>query len=286
MSYWPILCWLCLCACAAPSARPTDPAPLRVVSYNLRFDNPDDGPNRWSARRAQVAGLLEYHAADLIGTQEALHHQLTELEGLLDGFGWLGVGRDDGQQAGEHSAIFFRRSRLEVLEEGTFWLSPTPESPSLGWDAAIVRVCTWAQLRDRATGQTFYHFNAHFDHVGQQARTESARLIRTRVQQIAGTQPVLITGDWNAEPGAEPYRTMVADSVFRDAYHHANAGHYGAEGTFNAFRFDQPPSRRIDYVFVSHHWKVRSHAILTDSYDQKYPSDHLPVVAEVVLALP
>ena len=161
--------------------------PLRVISYNVRFNNPGDGINAWPERRDRVAALLRFHEADLIGVQEALAGQLDDLDAALPGHAWLGVGRDDGATTGEYTAIFYRTDRLELLDEGTFWLSPTPSVPgSVGWDAAITRIATWARFRDLRTGTAFVHLNTHFDHVGAEARTESARLI---VDWLGGVDP-------------------------------------------------------------------------------------------------
>jgi endonuclease/exonuclease/phosphatase family metal-dependent hydrolase len=259
--------------------------PLRVMTFNLRLDLASDGPNAWPHRRDWVASLIRFHAPDAVGVQEALAHMLTELDARLPGFARIGVGRADGRAGGEFSAILYRTDRLELLDQGTFWLSPTPEVPgSKGWDAAIERVATWGRFRDRRTGCTYVHLNTHFDHIGEQARQESARLIRRRLASLANDLPMIVTGDLNADPQSAPYRIFTRDTIqagsapLRDAFHLSSAGHYGPTSTWTAFKAIEP-GRRIDYVLVSTGIPVLTHGILPDSWDGRFPSDHLPVVA-------
>ncbi|HEX6060092.1 MAG TPA: endonuclease/exonuclease/phosphatase family protein [Gemmatimonadaceae bacterium] len=273
---------------ATPAAAPAASAPpLRIMSFNLRFDTPSDGVNAWPNRRDRVAGLVRHHAPDAIGVQEALVHMLDELETRVPGFARIGVGRADGRDAGELSAILYRTARLELLDGGTFWLSPTPEVPgSKGWDTAIERIATWGRFRDRLTGCRYLHLNTHFDHIGEEARRESARLIRSRLASIAGALPVVVTGDLNANPESVPYRILTRDTLpgaiapLRDAFVASRDGHYGPTSTWNAFTAIEP-ERRIDYVLVSSDLLVLGHAILPDAWDGRFPSDHLPVVADI-----
>lgn len=278
-------------AAAVASPVPAAPAPLRVMSFNLRYDTPSDGANAWPYRRDRVAALLRFHGADVVGVQEALAPMLADLDARLPGFARVGVGRADGRAGGEFSAILYRTDRLALLDSGTFWLSPTPEAAgSKGWDAAIERVATWARLRDRATGCAFLHLNTHFDHVGERARQESARLIRRRLATLsnagAGALPVVVTGDLNADPESAAYRALTRDAVadavppLVDAFAASRTGHYGPNSTWTAFRAIEP-GRRIDYVLVSARVPVWAHGVLTDAWDGRYPSDHLPVVAAV-----
>lgn len=272
---------------SAHSAGRTTATPLRVMTFNIRYDTPNDGPNAWPHRRDWVASLIRFHEADALGVQEALVHMLRELDARLPGFARVGVGRADGREGGEFSAIFYRTDRLELLDNGTFWLSPTPEMPgSKGWDTAIERVATWARFRDRATGCELVHLNTHFDHIGEQARQESARLIRRRLATLANDLPVIVTGDLNADPTSAPYRILTRDTIgaalppLRDAFSSSRAGHYGPTSTWTAFRAIAP-ARRIDYVLVSDDVTVLTHGILPDSWDGRFPSDHLPVLASV-----
>jgi len=284
-----------LCLAAASGCRSAAPAstvpsrstaPLRVMTFNLRYNNPADGVNAWPNRRDWVASLIRWHAPDALGVQEALAPMLADLDTRLPGFARVGVGRRDGATHCEYSAILYRTDRLELLGTGTFWLSPTPEAPgSKGWDAAIERVATWARFRDRRSGCAFVHVNTHFDHIGEQARQESARLIRHRLDSLAGGLPVVVTGDLNSVPSSGAYRTFTRDTVdarppLLDAFETSRDGHYGPTSTWTEFRAIEP-GRRIDYVLVSRDVPVLAHAILPDAWDGRFPSDHLPVLAVV-----
>lgn len=276
---------------ASVSSRATA-APLRVMSFNIRYDNPDDGPNAWPHRRDRVAGLIRFHEADVVGVQEAEAHQLAELDARLPGFARTGVGRADGRAAGEFSAILYRADRLALLDSGTFWLSGTPEVPgSKGWDTAIERIATWGRFEDRRTGCRHLHLNTHFDHVGERARQESARLIRRRLASLAAGLPVVVTGDLNALPGSAPYDILTREEMpgaappLVDAFHATRAPHYGPTATWTEFRAIEP-GRRIDYVMVSPGVAVLSHAILPDYWEGRFPSDHLPVIASLAIGCP
>jgi endonuclease/exonuclease/phosphatase family metal-dependent hydrolase len=256
-------------------------ADLNVASYNLRFDNPQDGKNVWPARRDAMRALVRYHGFDLWGTQEGLENQLADLDALNE-YARVGVGRDDGKQAGEHSAIFYRRERFVLEDHGDFWLSATPDKPSMGWDARCCkRLVTWARLRDKPSGQVFVVLNAHFDHEGVVARRESARLLVERGRALAGALPLIVLGDFNSTPDSEVYATISA--ALRDARAISQTPAYGPLQTFNDFNTSKPPEERIDYIFLSPQWQVLRYAVLTDSIDARYPSDHFPVVARVRL---
>jgi endonuclease/exonuclease/phosphatase family metal-dependent hydrolase len=186
-------------------------APFRAMTFNIRFDNPADGEDAWPHRRAKVASMVRFHRADVVGVQEALLRQVEDLQSALPDFAWLGVSRSPGRED-ERCAIFFRRERFDLLEQGTFWLSETPAEPgSRSWDAALPRIVTWAKLGDRQAGATFHLFNTHFDHLGETARRESARLVLRKVVEIAGRDsPFVVTGDLNATPESEPYRVLTS----------------------------------------------------------------------------
>jgi endonuclease/exonuclease/phosphatase family metal-dependent hydrolase len=273
---------------AGRTAASASATPLRVMSFNLRYDNPRDGVNAWPNRRDWVAKLIQFHGADVVGVQEALAPMLSDLDARLTGFARVGVGRADGRSKGEFSAILYRTARLALLDSGTFWLSPTPEvAGSKGWDAAIERVATWARFRDRLTGCSHLQINTHFDHMGEQARQESARLIRRRLPALAAGLPVVMTGDLNADPTSASYRILTTDQVpdagapLADGFTVSRTGHYGPTSSWTAFRAIEP-GRRIDYVLVSAPVSVLSHGILPDSWDGRFPSDHLPVLASLV----
>ncbi|MCW5923847.1 MAG: endonuclease/exonuclease/phosphatase family protein [Saprospiraceae bacterium] len=254
---------------------------LAVLTYNIRFDNPQDGADAWPLRRDFLAGQLRFHAPDIFGIQEGLHRQLEYLSGQLPAYSRVGVGRDDGREGGEYSALYFLTRRFGLLDSGTFWLSETPDSVSKGWDAALPRICTFARLHDSLSGKNLWVFNTHFDHIGQEARRRSAELILSEIakKNILG-EPVVLMGDFNVEPHEAPVAVLL--QKFRDARAATQEPPFGPDGTFNAFNFHDPVRRRIDYVFVSEHWAVRQYAVLSDSRNCHYPSDHLPVLARLM----
>jgi len=258
---------------------PAPAAPMNVASFNLRYDNPKDGLNAWPARKEMVKSLIRYHEFDIVGTQEGLAGQVADLA-AMDEYDHVGVGRDDGKQAGEHSAIFFRKSRFELLGKGDFWLSETPDRPSLGWDATCCnRIVSWARLRERADGRVFYVFSAHFDHEGQVARRASSELLLRKIAEISRGAPAICVGDFNSTPDTPQIQAMARS--MRDAYQVSLAPPYGPVGTYNGFRLDAPMQDRIDYVFVDGHFDVLRYAALSDSLGGRIPSDHHPVVARV-----
>ena len=252
----------------------------RLATFNIRWDNPNDVGNLWKDRASQVMQLIQFHQIGIVGTQEVLAHQLNELnEGL--GFASIGVGRDDGKAKGEFSPIHYDPSRYQVEESGTFWLSPTPDQPSKGWDAALNRVCTWGKFVS-AEGERFYVFNVHYDHIGQQAREESSKLVQTKIQELNRENlPVVWMGDFNVTPDNLAYQVILAQESWKDARLISKLPSYGPKGTFTAFEWDRMPDGIIDHVFVQGKIEVLRHGILTDNYGKKYPSDHFPVLAEI-----
>ena len=255
--------------------------PITVASYNLRYNTEGDGVNAWPNRKENVKALIRFHDFDLIGTQEGLRGQLDDIAELAE-YAFLGAGRDDGKSAGEHSAIFYRKSRFSVLDSGNFWLSETPDTPGKGWDATCCnRICSWAKFADQTTGKSVYFFNVHFDHQGVVARRESGKLMVEKVKKIAGDAPAILTGDFNSTPDTEQIKTI--QMLLSDTHAVTKAPPYGPEGTFSGFKFDAPFKDRIDYVFVSKQFDVLKYGALTDAQEQRYPSDHLPVMAKVVL---
>lgn len=251
----------------------------RVMSFNIRYDAASDGENRWEIRKGMVVGLIRWHGAHFIGAQEVLYNQLAYLSNSLKGYGFIGVGRDDGRMKGEYACIFYDSSRYERVRDSTFWLSPTPDSISRGWNAAIRRICTYGLFRSKSTGRMIWVFNTHFDHIGDTARLESARLIISRIEKLNAGHgwPVVLMGDFNARPGQPPILHL--SSHLSNARNVSMDPPYGSADTWNAFRFDAPPDGWIDHIFVSPGMRVRKYATLTDSYDRKYPSDHFPVMA-------
>lgn len=256
---------------------------LSVMSFNIRYANEHDGKHAWKYRKERVANLIKFYEVDLLGMQEALYGQIQYLDEQLEEFDWYGVGRDDGELSGELSPIFYRRSAFELLDKGTFWLSETPEKPSKGWDAAIVRIVSWVKLKNKQNNREFYYFNTHFDHKGEKAREESARLILKKINQIAEGYPVILTGDFNAGPESQPYEVLTSSQGgLQDAMEISQLPHYGPLQSFSGFEVTpELPGDRIDYVFVSEEVKVLKHGILTEAREGAYPSDHLPVLAKV-----
>ncbi len=254
---------------------------VKVMSYNIRLDVESDGENRWDARKEKVAALMNYYEADFIGGQEVQHHQLQYLLSQLKSYNYTGVGRDDGKEAGEYSCIFYNKERFELIQQATFWLSPTPDSVSMGWDAACRRVCTYGLFRSKKTKQFLWVFNTHFDHMGVTARIESARLITAKITALTKEKnyPVVLTGDFNSKPDEAP--AMYMKEHFTNARSVSTTAPYGPADTWNGFQFAKKPEGCIDYIFISGNskWAVSKFATITDSYDIKYPSDHFPILA-------
>jgi len=259
---------------------------VNVLSFNIRYNNPDDGEHAWPNRKGMVASVVRFHAADLIGMQEVLRSQIDDLTVLLPNYSWYGVGRNDGKNSGEFSPIFYRRDRFQLLDSGEFWLSKNPDQiGSKSWDAALPRIATWVKFRDRESKQEFIHLNTHFDHRGEVARARSAELILDRLKTLSGNMPVVVTGDFNVPPESEAYATMT--SMLVDSKLESVSEPHGPEGTFGGFTVKVGDTGdRIDYVFVAEGTKVLRYAALSDQWDGRYPSDHLPVLAEIIWPAP
>ena len=247
-----------------------------VATYNLRNANAGDSTNGngWGQRYPYIAQLVQFHGFDIFGTQEGKYHQLQDLKNAMPGYDYIGVGRDDGKQAGEYSAIFYRTGKFEVLDHGDFWLSTITDRPNKGWDAVLPRICTWGKFRDKQTGFTFLFFNLHMDHIGVQARAESAKLILKKLKEFPEKLPAILTGDFNVDQ-------------------------------HNAFHADRKTDSRIDHLFLTKEFDVKKYGVLTDTYRseakdakneqnanfpkevsmQKHvarvPSDHFPVMIVV-----
>lgn len=260
---------------------------LNIITFNIRYDNPRDSLNAWPNRKDKVASQILFHHAHIIGVQEALHNQMQDLKERLPQYKFTGVGRADGKEKGEYSAIFYDSTRLQILNTATFWLAEETDIPGKkGWDAAIERIVTWAKFKDRVTKKIFYHFNTHFDHVGKIARRESAALLLKKVNEIAGNNPAIVTGDFNAHPTDEPIQVIVDKQNplrLTDSKEITAAPHYGPDGTFNAFRQKEINDEPIDYIFIKNKVKVLQHATLSQSWQGRFSSDHFPVLATVKL---
>ncbi len=275
--------------------------PLYVGTYNVRNQNDDDARegNGWPRRCQTICGMVNFESPDVFGTQEVLCGQLHDLLDGLDNYGYVGVGRDDGKEAGEYSAIFYKKDRLRLLHDGHFWLSETPEKPGLGWDAVCTRICTWAEFEQTATKTRFFFFTLHTDHVGVVARRESMNLVLSRIKTIAKGAPVVVTGDFNVDQRDESYTILARSGLLKDSYEAARLRH-AENGTWNDFHADAFTDSRIDHIFVSPSIAVDRYAILTESYwtplttaqpdpngmprgVRRNPSDHYPVFAHLVL---
>lgn len=267
-----------------------DEARFNVATYNLRQQNRSDSVkgNGWGRRVPNIANIIKFHGFDIFGTQEGFENQLQDLEAQLPGFRRIGVGREDGVNKGEHSAIFYRNDMFEVVDHGDFWLSETPGKPSVGWDAVLPRICTWAHFKHIPSGKEFLFFNLHMDHVGVQARIESGKLVKKMTDKLGKGLPAFLTGDFNVDQTGECYATIVSDGKFRDSYE-ITEFRYAPNGTYNDYHTDGFTESRIDHIFVTPEVTVEKYGILTDTYRSidngvvtpRVPSDHFPVKAIV-----
>ena len=256
---------------------------IRVLSYNIRYKNTIDSINGWEYRKDKVVGLIKYHNADLIGMQEAEFSQVRDLELMLPDFAWYGVGRIDGKEKGESCAIFYRKSRLKLLDSGTFWLSEEPNIiGTKSWDSFFPRVASWGKFKDLYTGKIFFHFNTHYDHRGEIARQKSSELLVKKVNSLAGNLPVFVTGDFNTINTSIAYKNIVENTSLFDAHFISKEPHYGPKGTSSGFLVKGNVDRKIDYIFVNSQISVIKHAVLSEQQEGRYYSDHLPVIIEAL----
>lgn len=254
---------------------------LHVASFNIRYDTDMDlGSRSWAARKKNVVRTILDNQFDVIGIQEALKNQLTDMQESLDGYVYIGVGRDDGVSGGEHSAIFYRTDRLEMLDKGNFWYSTTPNKPSYGWDATTTRrICSWGKFHDKQSGKEFFLFNSHFDHEGELARTNSAKLLLAKVTEIADGAPAFCTGDFNSNANSEVTYILSNSNLIYDSRTLTQLPPKGPVGTANNFQLTGKTSDRIDYIYVTKGISVFQYSVITD--DIKYnalSSDHFPVL--------
>lgn len=273
--------WMVLAFCLI--AISVDGQKIIVGTFNIRYDNKGDSGNLWVDRAPIVSNLIRFHDFDLLGIQEGLINQVNDIAAALPEYARYGKGRDDGKEAGEHSAIYYKKDRFNLLKSGDFWLSETPDKPGKGWDATCCnRICSWVNLEDRITKKKFYFFNVHFDHQGVVARRESSKLILAKIASIAGQTPALLTGDLNGGRDSEWYQSLATSGLLTDAsakvkYPYAN------NASFNSFRTPRGTGV-IDHIFMTKQFTASKWGILTDTYFGKFPSDHFPVLAVVELA--
>jgi len=260
--------------------------PVRVMSFNVRNSNAQDGADAWPKRTELFFATIAAFGPDLIGFQEVLANQHDAITARMPEYGFSGVARDDGKRKGEWSCIGYRKARYTLVAEGNFWLSETPEAVgSKSWDAALTRICSWVRLRETATGKEFVYANTHFDHVGKIARAEASRVISERVSVIAAGVPALLTGDLNINEDNPAYAVFVKPTVpgairWIDSFREVTPKRGPDEVSFHAFKGGTKGSR-IDFIFHTDHWTATEAAIDRTSKDGHYPSDHYPVTAVV-----
>lgn len=276
---------------------------LTVASFNIRYQNSGDAEagNGWAQRCPVICKLIQFNDFEIFGAQEVLDPQLHDMLALLPEYAYIGVGREDGLTKGEYSPIFYKTSRFEVLDGGTFWLSEDTSRPNVGWDAALSRICTWGRFLDKEGGLSFWFFNLHLDHVGVEARSNSVKLVLSKISEICAGEPVILTGDFNVDQTNKSYDVLQNSGILRDSYTEA-AVLYALNGTFNAFDPNKMTESRIDHIFVSSDFAVERYGVLTDTYrspvaesdkeiksgnfpkevslykyEARLPSDHFPV---------
>jgi endonuclease/exonuclease/phosphatase family metal-dependent hydrolase len=263
------------------------PLQLNVMTFNIRYDNPEDSLNNWQFRKDFAANMIRFYDVDLLGTQEVLNNQLNDILTALPQYASAGVGRLDGKTTGEYSAVFYKKDKFELLDSGNFWLSENPSAVGVkGWDAACERIVTWVVLKEKTTGKKFAFINTHFDHVGQVARRESAKLLLSKVDEIAKGLPLFVTGDFNATPESEVVTILTDKNSSNHLIDSRSVAPiiYGPAWSFHGFG-RVPIEKRgiIDYIFVKNNVAVKQVAIISEMMDSLYLSDHNPVLIKAEL---
>ena len=263
--------------------------PLKVMTFNIRYNNPTDSIYNWDNRKDMVYAVFRSYSPDLAGLQEVLYDQLIDLRDTLKEYSWFGVGRDNGNKAGEFSAIFYKTSRFTRVDGANFWLSKTPDLPgSKSWHTACTRIVTWLMLRDRQSGQLFFIFNTHFDHASAEARVESARLLRKKIEEITSGRPAIVCGDFNSTSSDSAYKLLTdksASGFLKDSRTALPDTLKEPSYSFIGFPFHPDEGNLIDFIFTRNApaWKVKTYHIITDNRNGLYPSDHLPVTTEFLV---
>jgi len=288
VSKFPKAFLILLISCITGIYRPafSQKSSIVVLTYNIRLATPDDAPNTWQHRKEKVFSIIRKASPDVFGLQEVLHEQLVDIEKAFPDFERAGVGRDDGKEAGEYSPVFFNSKKYALLSSGTFWLSQTPLiAGSRGWDAACNRVVTWVNLKDNKSGKPIFIFCTHFDHMGEIARRNSAKLLLHAVDSLCGKTVAVVIGDFNSTPDSEPYNliTDVSNPLrLTDSRSICNYSN-GPKMTYVGFKVGGIPGERIDYIFLKGITHVVSFTVDAENNGEFYPSDHLPVSAVLEL---
>ena len=260
---------------------------MNLMTFNIRYDNPEDGSNRWANRKEYVADFIRESNIDILGIQEVLYNQLKDLLSVLPHYAYTGVGRKNGGTAGEFNAILYKKEKFSYCEGGTFWLSENPSAVGIkGWDAEIERIVTWVILKDRATSKKFAVFNTHFDHVGQVAKRESARLVLLKMKELSGDLPAIMTGDLNSVPDSEPIKILTnpADEIHLADSRSKARQITGPAWTFHGFGAALVEKRSIiDYIFIKNIDSVEQVSVIFEMRNNLYLSDHNPVQAIVTI---
>lgn len=254
---------------------------LKIMTYNIRLDIASDGENDWSHRKDFFNSQLMFYAPDIFGIQEALPNQVLDIANALPNYNHVGIARE-GVGKGEASNIFYNKEKFKLMETNTFWLSETPEKISKGWDAAYHRVCTYALLKINHSDKLIWVFNTHLDHIGEIAKTKGLELILSKIEQLNKNKyPVFLMGDFNSEPQTE--RIVALKNKMNDSRTVSKEKPFGPYGTFNSFKYHEPTSLLIDYIFLSKEKgiTVNKYGVLSEAINLKYPSDHFPVFIEI-----
>jgi len=256
----------------------TNAQDLIIGSYNIRYDSREDRQqgNGWERRCPILAQQILFNDFDFLGAQEVVHNQLEDLLKRMPRYAYIGVGRDDGETKGEYSPIFYKKDRFKLLKSGHFWLSEQTDFPNKGWDAALPRICTFGQFRDLTKKKTLWVFNLHFDHIGVEARKQSALLVMAKIKEMCSKEAVILMGDFNVDQTNESYKLFAESKLLYDTYETAQV-RYALNGTFNSFRNDRATSSRIDHIFVTDKFKVDRYGVLTDTYRTPAGDDTLGV---------
>lgn len=256
---------------------------LSIVSFNLRYGLALDAENAWPKRKELLVETIRRLAPDVLATQECFDFQAEYLAQSMPEYAWLGVGREVGGE-GEMAAIFYRRNALDMKDSGHFWLSDTPEiHGSRAWNASCTRMATWARFRHLAANTTLQVFNTHFDHRSEEARDNSAKLFIERARKLPPALPVIIVGDFNAPAERCTAWRAFIEAGFADAWQ-AAAEHVGPDNTYHGFgTTPEDLHERIDWLLVRNTGPVTRCETVTYSRDGRYPSDHYPVAATIMI---